>query len=181
MDWRVTDGWGLSRNGDESRLARGGVRGQYGFIHDAQAGERPPKAAEHGHGAVRRWIGGSRTINSRRSSRQRRPSMLTTETTGMSASHKIVSQSDDSAERKTLAQNETVPLTSTPDNSRGEVPVDDDGTRRSAGGARGDAVAASCAADDTEPWLRSRPPARRLPHHRDGRKTYLPNMTTELT
>jgi hypothetical protein len=66
MDWRVTDGWGLSRNGDESRLARGGLRGQYGFIHDAQAGERPPKAAEHGHDALQRWIGGrraSRTIN----------------------------------------------------------------------------------------------------------------------
>jgi hypothetical protein len=57
---------GLSPYGDGSRLTRGGLGGQYGFIHDAETGERPPKAAEHGHGAMQRWIGGRRlcrTIN----------------------------------------------------------------------------------------------------------------------
>ena len=49
--------------------------------------------------------------------------------------------------------------------------VDDDGARRSASGARGDAPAAGRAADHPKPWLRRRPPARRLPHHRDGRET----------
>jgi hypothetical protein len=55
----------LIRFGDEPRLTqwlRWGIERLYGLIHDAEAGERPPKAAEHGHGAMRRWIGRQTTV-----------------------------------------------------------------------------------------------------------------------